>query len=85
MCDARGIVAAASVVDHVVPHKDDPVLFWDEANWQPLCKALPRLAQADARAARQGGAARELAAGGAVKRKAGRPLLTARASLAQYP
>ena len=28
----------ATVVDHVVPHRGDPVLFWDEGNWQPLCK-----------------------------------------------
>ena len=38
MCDARGITAAASVVDHIQPHKGDPVLFWDQANWQSLCK-----------------------------------------------
>lgn len=28
----------ATVVDHIVPHRGDPVLFWDERNWQPLCK-----------------------------------------------
>jgi 5-methylcytosine-specific restriction protein A len=28
----------ASVVDHVVPHKGDMVLFWDPNNWQALCK-----------------------------------------------
>jgi 5-methylcytosine-specific restriction protein A len=27
----------ANVVDHVIPHKGDFVLFWDMANWQPLC------------------------------------------------
>ena len=26
-------------VDHIVPHKGDPVLFNDVRNWQPLCKA----------------------------------------------
>jgi 5-methylcytosine-specific restriction endonuclease McrA len=28
----------ASVVDHVIPHKGDPRLFWHRANWQPLCQ-----------------------------------------------
>lgn len=28
----------ASVVDHIVPHRGDPLLFWDESNWQCLCK-----------------------------------------------
>lgn len=37
-CGERGRVAEATVVDHVVPHRGDPVLFWDRANWQPLCK-----------------------------------------------
>ena len=38
MCYAKGRVAAATVVDHKVPHKGDPVLFWDVQNWQALCK-----------------------------------------------
>ena len=29
----------ATVVDHMLPHRGDRRLFWDEANWQPLCKA----------------------------------------------
>jgi 5-methylcytosine-specific restriction protein A len=29
----------ATVVDHIVPHKGDQFLFWDQANWQPLCKS----------------------------------------------
>jgi 5-methylcytosine-specific restriction protein A len=29
--------AAASVVDHIKPHKGDQALFWNRANWQPLC------------------------------------------------
>lgn len=28
----------ASVVDHIVAHKGDQVLFWDTDNWQALCK-----------------------------------------------
>jgi 5-methylcytosine-specific restriction protein A len=27
----------ASILDHVVPHRGDPVLFWSESNWQSLC------------------------------------------------
>ena len=29
----------ATVVDHILPHRGDEQLFWDEGNWQPLCKA----------------------------------------------
>jgi len=29
---------AATVVDHIVPHRGDQVLFWDQSNWQSLCK-----------------------------------------------
>lgn len=35
----RGMVEAATVVDHIIPHKGDQVLFWDKNNWQPLCKS----------------------------------------------
>lgn len=38
MCSAEGRTTAASVVDHIKPHRGDQVLFWDKANWQPLCK-----------------------------------------------
>mgnify|MGYP002144983668 CR=1 FL=1 len=38
MCAQRGVVAAATVVDHVVPHRGDMALFWRRSNWQPLCK-----------------------------------------------
>jgi len=37
-CQRRGEIKAADVVDHVVPHKGDLELFWDQSNWQPLCK-----------------------------------------------
>ena len=29
--------APATVVDHIMPHKGNMVLFWNMANWQPLC------------------------------------------------
>jgi 5-methylcytosine-specific restriction protein A len=38
MCQASGRLTAASVVDHIKPHQGDQALFWDEANWQALCK-----------------------------------------------
>ena len=38
-CQKQGRLVKATVVDHIKPHRGDPVLFWDEANWQPLCKA----------------------------------------------
>ena len=27
----------ATEVDHIVPHKGDPKLFWNKDNWQPIC------------------------------------------------
>lgn len=32
------LYVAATVVDHIVPHRGDQQLFWDKSNWQPLCK-----------------------------------------------
>ena len=37
-CDREGRVTAANVVDHVIPHRGNETLFWDEGNWQALCK-----------------------------------------------
>lgn len=37
-CKAQGRYTKATVVDHIVPHRGDPILFWDRSNWQPLCK-----------------------------------------------
>lgn len=28
----------ATVVDHIIPHRGNTRLFWDESNWEPLCK-----------------------------------------------
>ncbi len=38
MCEQMGRTTAAQVVDHIKPHRGDNALFWDRANWQPLCK-----------------------------------------------
>lgn len=37
-CRKKGQLVPATVVDHIKPHRGDPELFWDEKNWQPLCK-----------------------------------------------
>ena len=37
-CEKQGRYVEATVVDHITPHKGDQALFWDENNWQPLCK-----------------------------------------------
>lgn len=33
-----GILRAATVVDHIKPHKGDMEVFWDLSNWQGLCE-----------------------------------------------
>jgi len=37
-CQKEGHIEPATVVDHIVPHKGNVDLFWDESNWQPLCR-----------------------------------------------
>lgn len=37
-CMAKGVITPATVVDHIIPHRGNQKLFWDESNWQPLCK-----------------------------------------------
>jgi 5-methylcytosine-specific restriction protein A len=37
LCAAISKVTAATVVDHVKPHKGDAGLFWDPNNTQSLC------------------------------------------------
>jgi 5-methylcytosine-specific restriction protein A len=49
MCKAAGRMEPATVVDHVVPHRGDQQLFWDEGNWAPACKPCH-----DAKTAREG-------------------------------
>ncbi len=36
-CKERGVRVLASLVDHIIPHKGDKVLFWSKGNWQSLC------------------------------------------------
>ena len=49
-CLRRGIKTRAAVVDHIVPHRDEPKRFWNPRNWQPLCKPCH-----DVKTARQDG------------------------------
>lgn len=37
-CMKAGKLMPATVVDHIIPHRGDQVLFWNKENWQPLCK-----------------------------------------------
>lgn len=39
MCAKQGQQVVATVVDHIKRHGGDQALFWDKANWQPLCQA----------------------------------------------
>lgn len=38
MCADRGVVTAATVVDHVIPHRGDKDLFFASNNLQSLCE-----------------------------------------------
>ena len=38
MHEEKGLIVPATVVDHIIPHKEDLILFWDRNNWQALCK-----------------------------------------------
>lgn len=37
-CESERFVRAAQVTDHIIPHKGNMELFWNQDNWQPLCK-----------------------------------------------
>ena len=37
-CKIQRKLTPATVVDHIIPHRGDMTLFWDQNNWQPLCK-----------------------------------------------
>lgn len=36
-CERQDTLTAATIVDHIIPHRGDMVLFWDETNWRSLC------------------------------------------------
>ncbi|MHC4698249.1 MAG: HNH endonuclease [Planctomycetota bacterium] len=37
-CERQGRTVCSAIVDHVVPHQGDPLAFWDQRDWQALCK-----------------------------------------------
>lgn len=39
ICYTKKIITPATVVDHIDPHKGDVIKFWDEDNYQSLCKS----------------------------------------------
>jgi 5-methylcytosine-specific restriction enzyme A len=49
-CEREHRFTPATVVDHVEPHRGNDELFWDQTNWQPLCKP-----HHDAKTAREDG------------------------------
>ncbi|MCU7837019.1 MAG: HNH endonuclease [gamma proteobacterium symbiont of Taylorina sp.] len=38
ICKNDGFIVPATIVDHIIPHKGDEYLFYDESNYQSLCK-----------------------------------------------
>jgi 5-methylcytosine-specific restriction enzyme A len=48
-CGEAGRLVPAKVVDHIVLHRGNQKLFWDEANWAAMCKPCH-----DAKTAREG-------------------------------
>ncbi len=37
MCLSKGKITQSKVIDHIISHKGDKGLFWDESNMQALC------------------------------------------------
>ena len=37
-CMKNGRFVTATVVDHIIPHRNNYALMWSESNWQSLCK-----------------------------------------------
>jgi shikimate kinase len=37
-CLQRNKRTPATIVDHIVPHRGNDALMWDERNWQPICQ-----------------------------------------------
>lgn len=48
-CEAAGRVTASQCVDHVVPHRGNYELFWDQSNWAALCNDCHRTKTAKGR------------------------------------
>ena len=50
-----GVTKLATLVDHIIPHRDNRSLFWDRSNWQGLCDECHRWKTAQDVRAYQGG------------------------------
>jgi 5-methylcytosine-specific restriction protein A len=37
-CAKEPRTTAGTIVDHIIPHRGNEKLFWDQTNWQALCK-----------------------------------------------
>ena len=37
-CQAEGKIVPATVVDQIIQHSGDQRLFWNQTNWESLCK-----------------------------------------------
>ena len=37
LCEKERRVVGATCVDHIIPHRGDYDLFWNQENWQSLC------------------------------------------------
>jgi len=42
MCESHGQLTEAKEVDHIIPHRGNMTLFWDQSNWQGLCSNCHR-------------------------------------------
>jgi 5-methylcytosine-specific restriction enzyme A len=38
MCEEHGVLKASEVTDHKIPHRGNQELFWNQNNWQAVCK-----------------------------------------------
>lgn len=38
-CEDSGKITAATVVDHIIPHRGNQALFWNVSNWRATCSA----------------------------------------------
>jgi 5-methylcytosine-specific restriction protein A len=59
LCQKGNWTRAATLTDHIKPHRGDAKLFWDPTNWEPLCVACHnyKTATEDSSFARRRGAA----------------------------
>lgn len=37
-CEKQGRLTLGNTINHIIPHKGNYDLFWDEGNWETLCE-----------------------------------------------